>query len=114
MSTTPNLGLAQMPQNLTQPSVPYNDAMQVLDALAQLTPLDKDLNVPPVTVATDVGKTWLVASAPTGAWAGQSGRIALCVGAGLWRFIAPKRGWRAFVLDENAGYWYNGTVWVLG
>ena len=101
-----------MPQNSTQPSVPYNDAMQVLDAIAQLVPVDKDLATPPTTTVADLGKTWIVAASPTGLWAGQATRIALCVGPNTWRFIVPRSGWHGFVLDENLRYRFNGTAWV--
>lgn len=112
MSTTPNLNLEQMPQNSTQPSVPYNDAMQVLDALLQSNVLDKDLTTPPATVVGDIGKRWLVPTGATGAWSGNATRIALCVGANLWRFIVPRPGFRVYVVDENIDYRFNGTAWV--
>lgn len=111
--STPNLVIPEMPQNSMQPSVPFNDAMQLLDALVQLVPLDKDLNAPPTTVSGDVGKTWLVGPAPTGDWAGHAGEVALCTAAGLWRFVTPRAGWRAFVQDEGEDYRYNGSTWVL-
>ena len=111
--STPNMGLPEMPQNSMQPSVPYNAAMQRIDALTQLVPLDKDLTTPPVTVAGDAGKTWIVGPAATGAWAGKDGQIAICTGATLWDFVPPKNGWKAFVIDEGADYRYNGTAWAI-
>lgn len=111
--STPNLGLDEMPQNSFQPSVPFNADMQLIDALMYLAPLDKDLTTPPTTVAGDAGKTWIVGTAPTGAWAGHATHIALCTGAGLWRFFPPKAGWRAYVQDEAADYRYVGSAWVI-
>lgn len=111
--TTPNLGLPEVPSNSLQPSVPINDALQVLDAITQLVVQDKDLSAPPVTVAEDAGKVWIVGAAATGAWAAHEAQLALCVGADLWRFIVPKPGWRGYVLDESADYRYTGTAWVL-
>lgn len=111
--STPNLNLPEMPANSFQPSVPYNESMQILDALVQLVPQDKDLAVPPTTVAGDAGKTWLVAASPTGAWAGQANNVAICTGAGLWAFVAPKAGWRAYVQDEGADYRFLAGAWAL-
>lgn len=111
--STPNLNLPEMPQNSMQPSVPFNASMQILDALTQLVPLDKDLTAPPVTVAGDVGKTWIVGPAATGAWAGKAGQIAICTGATLWAFSVPKAGWRAYVQDEAKDYRYLAGLWTL-
>lgn len=111
--STPNLDLPEMPANSFQPSVPYNQSMQILDVLVQLVPQDKDLAAPPSTAAGDVGKTWLVAASPTGAWAGHANHIAVCTGAGLWAFVVPKAGWRAYVQDEAADYRYSGSAWAI-
>lgn len=111
--STPNLSMPSMPQNSMQPSVPFNDSMQLLDALVQLVPLDKDLTTPPTTVSGDAGKTWIVGAAATGAWAGKDGQIALCTGADLWRFIVPRAGWRAYLQDEDADYRFVSGAWAL-
>lgn len=111
--STPNLGLLTAPNGSTNISAAYNDAMQVIDALLHLAVLDKDLTAPPVTVAGDAGKRWIVAAAPTGAWAGQAGNVALCTGATLWRFLVPKEGWEAWVVDEAVKYRYESGAWVV-
>lgn len=110
---TPNLDLPLMPEGTFQPWTPFNDAMTILDAVAQLVPEDKDLAAPPATVAGDVGKTWIVAASPTGAWAGKAGQVAVCVGATLWKFVQPRAGWRAYVKDESADYRYSGSAWAI-
>jgi hypothetical protein len=111
--STPNLGLELVPANSLQPSIPLNDALQVIDALLQLAVEDKDLTAPPATVESDSGKRWIVPTAATGAWAGKTGQIALCTGAGLWRFIEARTGFRAFVIDEGADYRFVAGTWVL-
>lgn len=113
--STPNLGLELVPSNSLQPSVPLNDALQVIDALLQLAVEDKDLTVPPPTVESDSGKRWIVGATPTGAWAGKAGQIALCTGAALWRFLAPRPGWEAVVLDEGVSgtrYRFTAGAWA--
>lgn len=99
--TTPNLGLSEMPQNTLQPSVPFNESMQLIDMLMVLVIQDL-INDPPVTVAADVGKRWVVGPVPTGAWVGHTNDIAFCTGAGLWSYFTPKDQWRGWFID-NAG-----------
>lgn len=111
--STPNLGLAQVPTGTLEPSIPINDALQLLDAVVQLTVQDKDLTAPPTTVGGDVGKRWIVGGSATDAWSGHDDDIALCTGADLWRFITPSEGWRADVRDEDATYRFDGSAWVL-
>ncbi|MDT4858204.1 hypothetical protein FQZ97_926600 [compost metagenome] len=55
-----------------------------------------------------------MAASPTGAWAGQAGKLAFWRGAAnAWTFVTPKTGWRFEVLDEGAYYRYSGSAWVL-
>jgi hypothetical protein len=112
MSTTPNLDLPQMPQNSLQPSVPYNEAMQLLDAIVVLVILDKDLTTPPTTLIADVGKRWIVGPAATGLWTGHDNDIALCTGADLWAFFTPKAQWRGWITDESKWYRFTGSAWA--
>jgi len=112
MSTTPNLGLQEMPQNSLQPSVPYNSSMQLLDVLCQLVIQDKDLTAPPVTTDANIGEVWIVGAASTGAWNGKDGQLAVCTAATLWQFLPPKAGWRGYMLDETKDYRYSGSAWV--
>lgn len=109
--STPNLGLSEMPQNSKQPSIPFNEVMQLVDALLQPNVVDRGLTTPPTTTSGDVGKRWIVGASATGAWAGQDDNIALCVGVGLWFFIEPKPGFRFYVLDEEIDYRFTATGW---
>ena len=111
--STPNLGLETVPANSLQPSVPINDALQLLDALVQLAVEDKDLSAPPTTVAADAGKRWIVGASATGDWAGHDDEIALCTGENLWRFIVAGEGFRAWVIDEAADYRYTSGAWSI-
>lgn len=114
MSETPNLALPQMSSNSLQPSVPYNLAMQLLDAVAILIMISNVVLDPPVTTAVDVGKRWLVpTSGATGEWAGHPNEIALCSAPGLWVYIVPHEGWRGKVLADNLYYSYDGAAWSM-
>ncbi|MCW0458961.1 hypothetical protein NB717_000029 [Xanthomonas sacchari] len=94
MANTPNVGLPTMDPNVLQPSIPFNTAMQLLDAVAQIVVV-ATANTPPSTTASDVGKVYLIDSAPTGAWAGRAGQLALCTAPSLWAYLTPRVGWYA-------------------
>ncbi|MCM2313223.1 MAG: DUF2793 domain-containing protein [Steroidobacteraceae bacterium] len=113
--TTPNLDLETVPSNSLQPSVPVNDSLQVLDALILPGGIvqDKDVAIPPTTVAGDAGKMWIIASGASGVWAGKVGQLALSTGATTWRYFVPAEGWVVYVLDEDAEYRYTGAAWTL-
>lgn len=114
--TTPNLGLSEMPQNTLQPSVPFNESMQLIDMLMVLVIQDV-INDPPATLAADVGKRWVVGAVPTGAWVGHTNDIAFCTAAGLWSYFTPKAQWRGWFINNagapvNTYYRFNGAAWV--
>lgn len=109
---TPNINLPTTPSGATNISAAYNDAMQLIDALLHLAVEDKDLSAPPVTVAGDIGKRWIIGAAPTGDWSGEAGNIALCTGENLWRIIKSKEGFEAWVIDEGAKYRYKSGAWT--
>ncbi len=94
MANTPNVGLPTMDPNVLQPSIPFNAAMQLLDAVAQIVVV-ATANTPPSTTTSDVGKVYLIDSAPTGAWAGRAGQLALCTAPSLWAYLTPRVGWYA-------------------
>lgn len=112
--TTPNLALQMVPTGTLEPSVPLNDALQVLDALVRPGGIvqSRSVTATPTTTGADVGKRWIVPVGASGAWSTNSGKIALCTAANVWRYFAPTQGWRSYVLDENADVVYSGTAWA--
>ena len=109
MDTTPNLSLPYIAAAQAQKHVTHNEALRALDAVVQLMVLDKDLSAPPGSPAE--GARYIVAASPTGAWAGQAGRIAAWQD-GAWAFYAPREGWLAWVADEDGLYVWSGTAWA--
>ena len=87
MSETPNLGLPLLAAAQAQKHVTHNEALLALDALVQCAVLDRDLGAPPSTPAE--GDRYIVASSPSGAWAGHPGEVA-AFAAGAWSFHAPR------------------------
>lgn len=109
MDNSPNLLLPYIAPSQAQKHVTHNEAIRALDALVQLAVLDRDLSAPPVSPAD--GQRYLVAAGASGAWAGQSGKIA-AFQDGSWEFFAPRAGWTAWVADEALLAVWNGTNWV--
>ena len=109
MSDTPFLSLPTIAPAQAQKHVTHNEALRRLDLLVQLSVADADRAAPPATPAE--GARHVVAPGATGAWAGQSGRVAVFE-TGLWQFAAPAPGWRAWVRAEGALRVFDGTAWI--
>ena len=109
MTDTPNLALPLMAAAQAQKHVTHNEALAMLDALAQLSVLSRAATAPPALPAE--GARYLVPAGATGGFAGKAGQIALFDG-GLWRFLPPKAGWLAYVADEGAALVHDGAGWV--
>ena len=108
-TTLPDLTLPYIVAAQAQKHVTHNEAVRALDALVQLMVLDKDLASPPGSPAD--GNRYIVAASPTGAWAGQAGKIAAWQD-GAWAFLTPREGWLAWVADEDKVYAHSGTAWA--
>lgn len=92
-----------------QKHVTHNEALRLLDGLVQMAVLDKDLSAPPGGVSD--GDAYIVGAAPTGAWAGWAGDLALRAD-GAWVRLVARDGWRCYVADERALYLRIGSAWV--
>lgn len=111
MSVGPNLGLTY---GYSLGAGGWGDAvnanLQQLDGLVQGSVKDKDLATPPGSPTA--GDRYIVATSPTGAWAGQATKIA-AYQDGTWEFYAPKRGWTVYVDDERKHYRYVPSRWSV-
>lgn len=106
---TPRTGLPLLAAAQAQKHVTHNEALLQLDALMFAPLLDRDLAAPPI--APDNGDTYLVAASASGAWVGQSGKLAYADG-GAWRFYAPFAGLTTYVADEMKLIVFDGDAWV--
>jgi hypothetical protein len=106
---TPNLGLPYIMAAQSQKHVTHNEAIRALDAVVQLSVLDRNLTAPPGSPAD--GARYIVAASPTGAWSGHAGSIA-AYQDGAWMFYAPSEGWIAWVADEDVAVVWSGSAWV--
>ncbi len=92
-----------------QKHVTHNDALRLLDLVVQLSVKDRTLAVPPA--APLQGDRYIVPAAATGAWAGQTGKIALYENA-VWQFFTPLPGWQAYIEDEATVAVFGGVGWA--
>lgn len=98
MSNTVLLELPFILPAQAQKHVTHNDALTLLDALAQLSLKSRSVIAPPVTPA--VGDRYLIPFEATGAWSGHGGEIGIFVD-GAWTFRAPREGFLAWIEDEG-------------
>lgn len=67
-------------------------------------------NTPPGSPTVPVA--YIIGSSPTGAWAGNAGKIAVCEAASSWTYYTPGNGWFAYDKSLNALYRHNGSGWI--
>lgn len=109
MEHSANLQLPYIMPSQAQKHVTHNEAIRTLDALVQLTVLDRDLSTPPGSPPD--GARYLVAAGGTDAWTGKDGTIAAWQD-GAWAFLAPKAGWLLWVADETRLLGFDGAEWI--
>jgi hypothetical protein len=109
MTETPNLALPLMAAAQAQKHVTHNEALALIDALTQLSVLSRSITAPPTTPAE--GARYLVPAGAGGGFSGKATQVALFDGGG-WRFLPPKAGWLAYVVDEAAALVWNGASWI--
>lgn len=94
-----------------QKHVTVNEALARLDAVTQLRLQARNVVTPPA--APNEGEVWGVGSGAVNGWAGQDGKLAIALGGG-WVFVAPRTGWRAWVVDEACEIVFDGSDWLTG
>lgn len=114
MTTLPKSGATELALSQAVPETAVNEIARHLDAGHSRAIIeDRDLTAPPGTCAD--GACYLVASSPTGAWSGQTGKLAIAVGtnaANGWLFQAVAvEGFQIYIRDENATIQHDGSAW---
>lgn len=108
MSETPNLKLPYLQAAQAQKHLTHNEALQALDALVQMTVLDRNLSTPPASPID--GVRYIVGASASGAWSGHDGAIAAWQD-NAWAFFTPQPGWRAYIVDEDGLAVWDGSQW---
>ncbi|MBY0394733.1 MAG: DUF2793 domain-containing protein [Novosphingobium sp.] len=108
-STSPRHALPLLFAGQSQKELTVNEAMVALDALLHPA-IEAVVTSPPTAPAN--GQCWLVGTAATGVFAGQTDRIAAWSEGG-WRFLAPREGMRAYDISSAAYRVYAGGSWLV-
>ncbi len=107
MADTTRLGLPLLAAAQAQKHVTHNEALLLLDSLVHLAVSARGVAAPPGSPVE--GDRVIVGGAPTGAFAGEAGKIA-AFDDGAWRFLQPRAGWIAHVAAEGV-LLHDGTAW---
>lgn len=86
-----------------------NRNLALLSTLAQLTLESVTATAPPSSA--NEWSVYAIASNPTGAWAGQAGRLGILID-GAWEFVLPSYGWLGRLRSTNSFVWWDGETWV--
>ncbi|QPH53775.1 DUF2793 domain-containing protein [Pontivivens ytuae] len=108
MTETAKLGLPLVQAAQAQKHVTVNEALARVDAMTQLRLVTVMRPTPPVAPAD--GDCHAVPAGATGDWAGEDGRVAVA-SAGLWSFVTPQMGWRAWDVAGQAALTHDGVDW---
>lgn len=114
-TNTPNIVAPLWDAAQASPWIPHNKGFRIFDAFALATTVEsRVLNSPPGSCAD--GARYLVAAGASGAWAGQTGKLAIAVGANAssgWYFATVAlSGMTIFVRDESPTVTrYYGGAW---
>ena len=108
MSETQQFKLPLLQAAQAQKHVTHNEALAILDAVAQLRITSATQTVPP-TGASD-GDTYSVASPASGDWFSEDGKLAVSANGG-WMFVTPKVGWTAWDVETGRYVVFDGLVW---
>ncbi|OYY70026.1 DUF2793 domain-containing protein [Sphingomonas sp. 28-63-12] len=108
---TPRLALPLLQPGQAQKELYHNEALVLIDLAIQASVNRVGENTPPE--APTAGASWIVGSAPTGAWVGAASHLASWT-AGGWRFVAPFDGMTAWSLEHTAQARFAAGIWTIG
>ncbi len=109
MVETSQFNLPLLAASQAQKNVTVNEALSILDAVAQLRIQSATISSPPTSHVD--GDAYFVPPGALGDWFGQDGQLAISANGG-WRFVLPKAGWHAVNLETGTSQMFDGTVWL--
>ena len=93
-----------------QKHVTHNEALERLDLAVQAVVEGVEAEAPPAEPVP--GQCWALGAAPTDAWTGQAGTIAMSAIGGGWLFVAPAEGWRVWDRLASRLLVRDGAAWA--
>ena len=109
MAETSQFALPLLASAQAQKHVTVNEALSVLDCVAQLRLQSTTVASPPLEVVD--GDAYMLPLGSDGAWSGMDGQLAIAVNGG-WRFLTPKAGWQSFNTETGTHQLFDGTAWL--
>ncbi len=110
MQNSPSLDLPYLQPQQSQKHVTVNEGLRRLDALVQMSARSAALAIEPA--APSEGDLHILPAGASGASWGAFAEGALAVFQdGAWFEIAPRKGWRAYVEDEDRFLYFDGFDW---
>ncbi|RVD39057.1 DUF2793 domain-containing protein [Mesorhizobium sp. M4A.F.Ca.ET.020.02.1.1] len=111
MTTSNRLGITELATSQVDRSVTINEAIAMLEAgVGQFGAVSVGDNAPPGSPAE--GDIYVIGTAGSGAWSGHNKQVALYYNS-AWKIIPALPGQQAYAADEDAYYYYDGSVWAL-
>jgi hypothetical protein len=108
MAESPHLGLPFLEAGQAQKHVTHNEALRILDALVQLSVAAVTASPPG---SPEEGERHIVAEDATGPFDAKDNQVAVFEDGG-WRFLQPRKGWRAWSEEAETLLIWSGTEWV--
>lgn len=108
MPQTFHLGLPFLEAGQAQKHVTHNEALRMIDALVQLSV--SAITATPAGEPAE-GERHIVAAGATGDFTAKDNKVAIYED-GAWRFLSPRKGWRAWNEDEEVLLLWTGTAWA--
>ncbi len=109
MARTSQIDLPLIQPAQAQKHVTVNQALERLDAAAQLRVATSALADPPAVAAE--GESYIVSVGASGEWQDRGGQIAVRNHGG-WMFLVPRPGWRAWDEEASRSQLFDGADWI--
>jgi hypothetical protein len=106
-ATTPRFALPMLYAGQAQKELYVNEGFSITDALLHCA-IESEAATPPTSPAD--GQNWLVGTGATGAWTGQSGKLA-CRQGGQWIYVQLRDGMRLISKSSGQDMRRLGGVW---
>lgn len=107
--TTARWDLPEISAGQAQKEVTHNTALHMLACIVGAPIITRTSTAPPGSPVN--GGLYYVPTSPTGAWSGQSGKLALYF-ASAWTFITPATGAVLYSTEDKQQMRWTGSAWV--
>lgn len=108
MADTYNFSLPLLAAAQAQKHVTVNEALAILDTVAQLRVVSATLATPPGAPVD--GQAYIVPTGASGGWGGQDGAVAVFANGG-WILLPARTGWEAWEESASRRLFFDGVSW---